>query len=181
MNRSEPIIRQVVDCQPATPDRYRYCLCVRLGAGPALTVIQKNPSLADNTRLDPTVGKVEAWARRQGYGFVTYLNLFAYRSPHPATLNALSYEEAFGSQNDAAIEAALQHKSLVVAAWGNPNGINPLRYTRRIAEVLEILNRVATEPLHVVGGWTKAGHPLHGLHWNGAATLREWGVENGDW
>lgn len=171
--RSDPI-RRVVDCQPSTPDRYRYILRVRLGAGPALTVIQKNPSLADSTRRDPTVAKVEAWARRHGYGLVTYLNLFACRSPHPAALNEFSYEEAVGPHNDAAIQAALQPESLLIAAWGNPNGIDPSLYARRITEVLALLKVNTDRPLHVVGGWTKAGHPRHGLHWNGAVVLREW-------
>lgn len=169
-------MRLVVDCQPARPERYRYHLRVQVGDGPALTVIQKNPSLADSARRDPTVGKVEAWARRRGYGLVTYVNLFACRSPHPVTLNRFSYEEAVGPQNDAAVQAALQQQSLLIAAWGNPNGIDSLRYIQRIAEVLALLRDNTDRQLYVVGGWTKAGHPRHGLHWNGAAALLEWGI-----
>lgn len=174
-------LRQVVDCQPSSPDRYRYYLRVRLGAGPALTVIQKNPSLADHTRRDPTVGKVEVWARRHGYGLVTYVNLFAYRSPHPVALNATAYSEAVGPENDTWITASIQPDCLLIAAWGNPNGLDPLRYARRIAEVLALLKSLTSRPIHVVGGWTKAGHPRHGLHWNGVASLREWRIGSGEW
>ena len=53
---------------------YRYLLRVALSPlAPEpiphrrLTVIQKNPSLANAQRSDPTAGKVEAWARRSGF------------------------------------------------------------------------------------------------------------------
>ncbi|HMN28821.1 MAG TPA: DUF1643 domain-containing protein [Caldilineaceae bacterium] len=167
-----PLFRQVVECQPALPGRYRYRLRVRLGDGPALAIILKNPSLADGERLDPTVGKVEAWARRNGFGAVSYLNLFAYRSPYPAALEAVDYATAVGPENDAALLSAHQQADLVVVAWGNPNGIAVTRYACRIKEVLALLTNGAERPLFQVGDRTQAGYPRHGLHWNGEVSLR---------
>jgi hypothetical protein len=63
---------------------------------------------------------------------------------------------------------------LLIAAWGNPNGLNPERYARRVGEILPLLTRDPQRPLYVVSGWTKLGHPRHGLHWNGDASLIRW-------
>ena len=36
-------------------------------SGPPLVVVQMNPSTANNSKSDPTVGKVESWARKNGF------------------------------------------------------------------------------------------------------------------
>ncbi len=174
-------MRRVLKCLADPHERYRYCLCVEISpvaasSCPHLTVIQKNPSTADATRRDPTVGKVEAWARRQGFARVTYLNLFAWRSPHPHRLNALPYADAVGAGNDAVIwqtvEEVADEAGVIAVGWGNPNGLEATRYGRRIDEVTALLGgRV----LHCVGPLTQRGHPRHGLHWNGDLPLVRWG------
>jgi hypothetical protein len=166
--------RRVVNCLPPLPHRYRYRLQVALGTGPSLTLILKNPSLADAVRSDPTAGKVEAWAARHGFGLVTYVNLFAFRSPYPTALNQVSYCESVGPENDLAIGEAIAGADVVVAAWGNPNGIAVERYRQRIDEVLTLVQTQWFCSLHTIGGFTKLGYPRHGLHWNGAVGLEEW-------
>jgi hypothetical protein len=133
-----------------------------------LTVILKNPSTADAVRLDATVGKVEAWARRHDFGTVCYANLFALRSTIPQALNALPYLTMIGPHNDDAIVEAVHSADVVVAAWGNPNGITETLYRRRIIEVLSLVHQSAMTTLSIVGTPTKKGFPRHGLHWNGA-------------
>lgn len=166
--------RCVVACEPAQPARHRYCLQVRLAAGPTLVVILKNPSLADGVHSDPTAGKVEAWAGRNSFGLIIYVNLFALRSPYPAMLNEVSYADAVGRENDRALTHALACADRLVVAWGNPNGIAPARYRQRIGEVLTLIAEQGQQPIYTVGGLTKQGYPRHGLHWNGAATLEKW-------
>lgn len=166
--------RRVVECLPAQPGRYRYRLVVAIGVGPALTVILKNPSRADATRRDPTVGKVESWARRHGFGQITYVNLFAWRATHPVALNALDVADAIGPGNDAVLVESIARATCLVGGWGNPNGIDIERYTQRVAAVRALIAAHARCPLQLVGGWTKAGHPRHGLHWNGDAPLLTW-------
>ncbi len=184
-------MRTILRCEPANPTRYRYLLQVAVTSQPtpddrSLTVILKNPSIADATRGDPTTGKVEAWARQHGISIVTYLNLFALRSPYPRTINQHSYHEAVGPENDAVLNKALNDAShdgrrwtiddafvstvhrllsnLLVIAWGNPNGIDPVRYQQRISEVRVLIER-AGMPVHNVGELTKLGYPRHGLQW----------------
>jgi hypothetical protein len=127
-----------------------------------MVVLQKNPSLADATRRDPTVGRVESWARRRRFSAITYVNLFALRSPNPAELNRTSYARAVGPENDRYLLKPLPWADVIVLAWGNPNGIDPERYRRRIQEVLTLLR---DWPLYRVGPLTRLGHPRHGLRW----------------
>ena len=166
MRKMEQLSRQIVRCIPQEYQRYRYLLEVRIAeAGPRLTVILKNPSRAGATRSDPTVGKVEAWARRQGFGSLTYVNLFALRSTRPTPLNDYDYDYIVGPDNDGHIRQAALEADTVVAAWGNSNGIEPARYDRRTVEVLTLLTEVR-QPIKVVGPPTRQGQPRHGLLWN---------------
>lgn len=166
-------VREVTGCAPRKYGRYRYFLEVRIAEEHArtLTVILKNPSTASAERSDPTVGKVEAWARRNEYGRIRYVNLFALRSPYPEELNAHPYRVMVGRGNDAWIKESLHGADLVLAAWGNPNGVDPQKYDRRIAEVSLFLEGVRARAL---GAPTKLGYPRHGLMWNGELELGEW-------
>ncbi len=166
-------VREVTECAPWAYGRYRYFLEVRIADGltRTLTVILKNPSTASAERSDPTVGKVEAWARRNEFCRVRYVNLFAFRSPYPRELNIHPYRVMVGRESDAWIERSLEGADVVVAAWGNPNGIDPKKYERRISEVSRLLESVRVRAL---GPPTSLGHPRHGLMWNGKLTVREW-------
>jgi hypothetical protein len=172
MSIERPLYRSVADCCSSPSGHYRFLLRVFLSPlpGRSLTVILKNPSLADATRADPTVGKVEAWARRHGFYAVTYVNLFAFRSPHPHALNSLDYDDAVGLENDAFLHHALAATDVLVVGWGNPNGIHRDRYEQRITEVCALL-RAANAAPHRVGPPTRAGYPRHGLIWRDEMAL----------
>jgi hypothetical protein len=167
-------VRRVVRCVPETYGTHRYLLEVRLREetlkGPRLAVILKNPSTASAVKSDPTIGKVEAWARRRNFATLLYVNLFAVRSTHPAPLNAWDYAYAVGPENDFYIREAVAQADTVVVAWGNRNGIDPDRYDRRIREVLALLNGYR---LQTVGEPTRQGYPRHGLLWNNEPELRD--------
>src|SRR5579872_1719418 len=88
-------------CVPAESGPYRYWLEVALGgSGPRLAAILKNPSTASIERSDATIGKVEAWAARRGYGSLVVVNLFARRATHPRDLNLESDAVMVGAEND---------------------------------------------------------------------------------
>ncbi len=162
---------------PAAYERHRYVLELRLADAPDarnLAVLMKNPSTATAERLDPTIGKVQAWARRHDFGGVTVVNLFALRATHPRALNAYPYEVIVGPENDQHIGEVAARADVIALGWGNPNGLALDRYARRTAEVQELL---APYPLHVVGPLTHFGHPRHGLRWNGGMELARWDVQ----
>lgn len=161
---------------PVAYEDYRYVLELHLSDrtdAPRLAVLMKNPSTASAERLDPTIGKVRAWAQRHGFARVSVVNLFALRATHPPALNAHPYAAIVGPENDHYIREAAAAADVVVAGWGNANGLNPERYARRIEEAMALL---APYPLHVVGAPTKLGHPRHGLLWNRNAELTLWKV-----
>lgn len=141
------------------------------GTGPTLAVLMKNPSTASASRSDPTIGKVEAWATRRNYRVVTIVNLFAYRSPYPEKLNEFDYDFIVGAENDSHIKNVIEQAETLVAAWGNPNGINPVFYNRRIAEVLQL---VTPSFLKIVGARTQQGYPRHARMWNNNPALHDY-------
>jgi hypothetical protein len=161
---------------PAAYERYRYVLELRVRdaqTARCLAVVMKNPSTASAERLDPTIGKAQAWARRHDFGVVSVVNLFALRATHPQALNTYPYEMIVGPENDQHICEVAARADVVAVGWGNPNGLVPDRYARRIAETLALL---APYPLHIVGPLTRLGHPRHGLRWNGETELTRWNV-----
>lgn len=167
-------VRQVVRCVPETYETHRYLLEVKLRGdsmtGPRLAVILKNPSTASAVKSDPTIGKVEAWARRRNFATLLYVNLFAVRSTQPAPLNDWNYAYTVGPENDFYIREAVSQADTIVVAWGNSNGIDPARYDRRIREVLALLEG---HRLQTVGEPTRRGYPRHGLLWNNEPELRD--------
>jgi hypothetical protein len=170
-------MRSIVRCELSVCSTHRYLLQVDVTAQPAnhphpLTVILKNPSTADAVRGDPTTGKVEAWARRHGFTSVTYLNLFALRSPYPQRVNIVAYDAAVGERNDVVLAENMRWAETLVAAWGNPNGIAIERYQRRIDELAQMIERQGCL-LYRVGELTQAGYPRHGLQWRTEMEMRQ--------
>lgn len=164
-------VRRCVETGPGQGD-YRYLLEVDLGVeGPHVVVVGKNPSTAGAARSDATLGKIEAWARRHGFGSVTFVNLFAVRETNPAAVMDLAYADAVGPETDVWIEAAVGVADVVVAAWGDPGDIAQATYDRRVAQLVGL---VGEDRLSVVGPRTASGYPRHGRMWNNEPTLRPW-------
>lgn len=164
-------VRRCVETGPRQGD-YRYVLEVDLGVeGPHLVVVGKNPSTAGAARSDATLGRIEAWARRHGFGSVTLVNLFAVRKTNPAAVMDLAYADAVGPDNDVWIEEAVGVADVVVAAWGDPGDIAHATYDRRVAQLVGF---VGEDRLSVVGPLTASGYPRHGRMWNNEPTLRPW-------
>ncbi len=86
-----------------------------------------------------------------GYGSVTVVNLFAYRTPYPDALKQAA--DPVGPRNNHWIRKTCATSELVVAAWGNDG-----RYLDRF----RWLTRQVL-PLHCLGV-TKTGHPRHPLY-----------------
>ncbi len=98
--------------------RYRYQLGRQWQAqGSQVTFVMLNPSRADTFRDDPTLRACIQFARRWNYAGLTVVNLFGYRTPHPADLKAA--EDPIGPENDDyVLEAAIAAQQIVLA-WGN--------------------------------------------------------------
>lgn len=155
----------VVSDDPSVPDRlavdaataalspcgtWRYALRRRWGPGPVLVWVMLNPSRADGRVDDHTIRRCVALAKRDGYGAITVVNLYAYRTPYPEELDGA--DDPVGPVNDTVLRYVVGRADAVVAAWGG----DP-RVAARTALVVKALGG---RPLWCLGV-TASGSPRH--------------------
>lgn len=114
--------------------------------------VMLNPSTADGKEDDPTIRRCVGFAKDWGYGGLEVVNLFALRSTQPE--HVFVHPEPVGTENDAAILAAVHGADLIVAAWGTMGNRK-----RRDRAMLELLKEKEVYCL----GTTRDGHPRHPL------------------
>jgi hypothetical protein len=137
--------------------RYRYRLWRTWDrALPRVAFVMLNPSTADHRIDDPTIRRCIGFARQWGYGSLSVVNLFAYRSALPAALARVA--DPVGPDNDRHLRAACGRARDVVVAWGVHG-----RLLDRDRAVIELLARGRREPLLCLGT-TRDGHPRHPLY-----------------
>lgn len=137
--------------------RYRYALwrtvppSLLLPDLGAILFVLLNPSRADALTNDPTIWKLLRYTERWGYTRLYVGNLYAFRSPHPKSLLAVT--DPVGPENDDFLRDLVGYCSRVVVAWGD--GLKGLDIDARAAEVLPILG----DPYCLQQ--TRAGRPKH--------------------
>ncbi len=145
---------------------YRYRLSrIWDPAGPTTLFVMLNPSTADETRNDPTVGRCETRARRAGHGGFTVCNLFAYRATRPADLRRA--EDPTGPANDAILAEEARKASFVLCAWGIHGA-----HLGRGPAVAPLLAAAGTPLFHL--GLTRGGHPRHPLYLSYSVAPEPW-------
>lgn len=147
--------------------RYRYWLRIVWDENlPLLVVCGLNPSTADEVQDDPTLRRVQGFARDMGRGGVLMLNAFAWRDTDPRGLRET--DDPVGPENTidnfkAWIAEAGAERG--VAAWGT--NIKARRYLRfRLAE----LNWLQWDCFRR----TKDGQPEHPLYLPSGMRPRPW-------
>ena len=137
---------------------YRYTLTrVWDPALPMITFVLLNPSTADAVQLDPTLRRCVGFAKREGYGGMVILNLYAFRTKDPKIMMAAT--DPVGPENDRVLADVT---GTVVAGWGT--NADPARVTRA---------RALLPRLHALGV-TKSGCPRHPLYVRAGAPMIEW-------
>lgn len=139
---------------------------------PPVVFILLNPSTADEKQDDPTNRRGIGYTIKWNYGAVTFVNLFAYRTPYPKKMKKA--QDPIGPDNDHWIlqEAAEANKDgKVILAWGMHGGFNG-----RDQQVVRLL-RDADISLWCMG-LTKAGHPKHILYLRGDLKPIEYKLSN---
>lgn len=133
--------------------KYRYTLTrVWEERLPHVAFVMLNPSTADAEQDDPTIRKCIGFAKRWGYGGLTVLNLYAYRSTDPRQLKKVW--DPVGPENHFLTDV-LQGCARVVLAWGANGGERGQRMMKAIAGV---------HPQVYAFKFTKDGHPEHPLY-----------------
>ena len=135
--------------------RYRYDLTRRWGDGPTLLWVMLNPSTADASEDDPTIRRCIGFSKRDGYGSLTVVNLFAYRATDPKALVTVVDPE--GPDNWWHIQQAVRSSDAVVFAWG----------AAQIPREHHIWHGGALIPSPLCLGHTKKGAPRHPLYVKG--------------
>jgi len=137
-----------------------------------------NPSRANGERDDPTLRRLQGFARSWGYGQLVVLNLFALVTPSPALLRRSS--DPTGAAADAVLAAWLRRWSLSPSwdlwlGWGA--GGTVWRRDQQLLEMVQSLMRqrraVGGSPPGVLG-FTRGGQPRHPLYVHGAQALQPW-------
>lgn len=145
--------------------RFRFTLTRRWSGDSVLAVIGLNPSTADETQDDPTIRRICNFAWSSGYGGLTMLNLWAFRSTDPKALTGIECENE--RHNMLVIADAVASHGRTIAAWGANKHAGP-----RAAAML-----AAIKPTLYCWGTTKDGSPRHPLYLPNTATMRLWSVE----
>lgn len=147
--------------------RYRWWLERRWDPQrPTLLFIGLNPSRADAQRDDPTLRRLQTFARRWGYGRLEVLNLFAWIAASPALLRRCS--DPVGAANDHWLEqrlGVLPAGGALWLGWGNGG-----RWRGRDRAVLQRLAPLAWPQLVI--GLTTSAQPRHPLYVRGDAQPR---------
>lgn len=166
---TEPVGRAAAEAMFSPCGRYRWWLARRWDPQrPPVLFIGLNPSRADAQRDDPTLRRLQGFARSWGYGGLEVLNLFARISASPAGLRRSADPE--GPENNRWLEQrlrALPPGGAVWLGWGN-GGAWRQRDQRVLALLQQQLPADGGAPLLALG-LTASGQPRHPLYVPGDA------------
>lgn len=121
---------------------------------PSVGFVMLNPSQADAIADDPTIRRCLNFAQLWGYGSLSVVNLFAYRTSKPEFLRQVS--DPIGLENDRYLLNITQEVDAIVLAWGN-QGI----FLNRSQAVVHLLS--GRSNLYCFG-INKTGQPRHPLY-----------------
>lgn len=76
-----------------------------------------NPSTADADADDPTIRRCINFARRDGFGALTVVNLFALRATNPKEIETAAAPTG-GTKNDEILKEVISKSERTVCAWG---------------------------------------------------------------
>lgn len=129
---------------------------------PHVTWVLLNPSTADADQLDPTMRRCVSFAKREGFGGMEVVNLYAFRTKSPRAM--LAAPDPVGADNDSVLARV---RGVVVAGWG----VHAKQ--ARVAAAVRLL------PPLLALGTTRKGHPRHPLYVRGDAPLVPWALPPG--
>lgn len=115
--------------------------------------VMLNPSIADETRDDPTVARCIKRSRMWGYHQLQIVNVYALVSTDPRGLK-IGDDAAVGPDNDSHIAKACGSAHTVVCAWGRHAS------RRRVEQLAVLLGGVRLSALKVNGDGSPS-HPLY--------------------
>lgn len=145
---------------------WRYLLTrTWLGEGITVNFIGANPSTADADVSDPTVRRMEGFARSHGAARLLVTNVFGFRSTDPRGLQLT--DDPVGPETDHYLLESARAADITVATWG----LIGLQF-ERARHVLRLLEGIPLQCL----GHTAIGAPRHPLYVRGDTALTPYGL-----
>lgn len=142
--------------------KYRYVLSrIWDETKPKVMIIGLNPSTADETEDDPTIGRCISFSKSWGYGGVYMLNLFAFRATQPKDM--FNAQNPIGLENNSYIEIYSKKVDKIVCAWGNHG-----TYKNRGNEIREKFDKLFYLTLN------QTGEPAHPLYLKSELVPKKW-------
>ena len=147
-------------------DKYRWRFVRRWSGGPSLTWVGLNPGTGDRDGTQrPTLRRMVKLSENAGYGALSVVNLFGFRTAHPRDLHAVA--DPVGRDNDVVLAstASAGTTDRTVVCWGAGG-----RWQGRGAHVAHYLIQT---PMFCLGV-TALGEPRHPLYVRADAALVPW-------
>ncbi len=129
--------------------------------GRTLLCLGVNPSTAGEVDNDPTVSRMESFAKRDDFALLLMGNIFAHVSTDPKELRKQA--DPVGPDNNAWLIKMRKMADVCICAWGN-NG----KLKKRDKAVIDLL--LPYGPLHCFG-INKNGSPKHPLYLSGKTKI----------
>lgn len=151
--------------------KYRYVLTREWDVSRTkLVVIGLNPSTATAEFDDPTIRRCMGFAKREGYGGLVMLNLFAYRATDPRDMadDGRAGVDIIGPLNDDVFMRSATLGRVMLAAWG----ANAQARDRGRALTTRLLNRGVV--LNCLGRTRLEAAPRHPLYVKGDQPFEAW-------
>lgn len=139
------------------------------GHGNCMMVVGLNPSTADETENDNTIRRCIAFAKRERYGGLFMLNLFAFRATKPE--NMVAADDPMGPKNLEAFGYYRSRVGKIVVAWGSLK----VQYRPRVkwkSTIAAVVDAVA-QPVYCFGT-NQDGEPKHPLYLGQNTPLEIW-------
>lgn len=142
--------------------KYRYTLTRSWGDGLRLHFIMLNPSTADAENDDRTISRCIRFAKRENYGGLVVLNLFAFRATNPKDMEKA--DDPVGPNNVEILKECLADSVKTVCAWGAHSMAANTKY-----ESVRLLRDYVGDTYCL--GHTSKGYPRHPLYVKGDQPL----------
>jgi hypothetical protein len=134
--------------------KYRYALWRTWDESEShVMFIGLNPSIADETKDDPTIRRCIGFAKQWEFGGIYMLNIFAYRATNPK--NLMKAEKPIGPDNNEYLKMYYNQPGLNIACWGAWG-----KFMNRGKQVINLLGVMNLSCL----GMTLSGQPKHPLY-----------------
>ena len=132
--------------------------------------VMLNPSTADATKDDQNISRCVHYAKREGAGMISMVNLFALRSTDPTFLR--THPDPVGPLNDSFIEDMAEGARWVVFAWGSNTYARTSGRARVVTRIVQQTTRSILNPLCL--GHTTDGSPKHPARLGNDVPLVPW-------